>query len=459
MLSFLLCFVHVALTVLTVACGAASASASTSPPSLFDLYTVSDGPRRAVDLDVVRDFGAVGDGVADDTAPIQAALDEAAQTQGGARVILPGRGTKFLVTPLKLGSHTTMYVEDGAALLASPDTKRYKLVPPLPSYGQGRDHPGPRYESVLSADAATDIVVTGEGTGALIDGAGEVWWEAHRSGTEKYTRGHLLEFINCTDVLVSRLTLSNSPFWTVHPYRCRNVVARELRIRNPLDSPNTDGVDPDSSENVLIENCDIRTGDDGIAIKSGWDCYGLAYGVPTVNVTVRNITVESPTSAAVCIGSEMSGGVSDVLVEGVHAINCASVLRIKAAAPRGAYVSRVTYRDVVVSNSSVVLLFDDFYGSKNPACGPSYHPPQPPEVSSVDVSDVSGTYTELAGKLNGLPNGGAITDVNVRRVRLQGVGARRVGTSWQCNEYVKGLYEDVVPTPCPSLRPKTNDDV
>ena len=70
MLSFLLCFVHVALTVLTVACGAASASASTSSPSLFDLYTVSDGPRRAVDLDVVRDFGAVGDGVADDTAPI-----------------------------------------------------------------------------------------------------------------------------------------------------------------------------------------------------------------------------------------------------------------------------------------------------------------------------------------------------------------------------------------------------
>ncbi|GHP01662.1 hypothetical protein PPROV_000041900 [Pycnococcus provasolii] len=258
---------------LTVACGAASASASTSSPSLFDLYTVSDGPRRAVDLDVVRDFGAVGDG------------------------------------------------------------------------------------------------------------------------------------------------------------------------------------------NVLIENCDIRTGDDGIAIKSGWDCYGLAYGVPTVNVTVRNITVESPTSAAVCIGSEMSGGVSDVLVEGVHAINCASVLRIKAAAPRGAYVSRVTYRDVVVSNSSVVLLFDDFYGSKNPACGPSYHPPHPPEVSSVDVSDVSGTYTELAGKLYGLPNGGAITDVNVRRVRLQGVGARRVGTSWQCNEYVKGLYEDVVPTPCQSLRPNTNDDV
>ena len=80
-------------------------------------------------------------------------------------------------------------------------------------------------------------------------------------------------------------------------------------------------------------------------------------------------------------------------------------------------------------------------------------------MSSVDVSDVSGTYTELAGKLYGLPNGGAITDVNVRRVRLQGVGARRVGTSWQCNEYVKGLYEDVVPTPCPSLRPKTNDDV
>lgn len=409
-----------------------------------------DGPARAEAFDVTR-FGATGDGRTDDTKAIQDAADAAANARGGGLVVLPGGGRRFRVAPITLRSHVTLYVADGAALLATPDMKRYDLVAPLPSYGTGRDHPGPRHASLLSASDASDVVVTGGGTGATIDGAGQVWWDAHRRKQERYTRGHLLEFLNVTDVVVSFLTLQNSPFWTVHPFNCTNVVTRQLRIRNPLDSPNTDGVDPDSSQNVLIEDVDIRTGDDGVAIKSGWDCFGVLFGVPSRNITVRNMTVESPTSAGVCIGSEMSGGVSDVVVENVTATNVGSALRIKAAAPRGAYVTRVSYRGVTVRDAAVAVLIDDFYGSTNPACPPDYRPPHPPEVSDVSIRDVSGTYTIRAGQLNGLPGAGALRSLSLSDVHLRGLLPNASG--WVCNDYVSGAAIDVEPLACASLRP------
>ena len=115
-----------------------------------------------------------------------------------------------------------------------------------------------------------------------------------------YTRGHLIEIMWSKNIEVSNLFLTNSPFWTVHPVYVDGFVARGLTIVNPVSgAPNTDGIDPDSTSNVLIEDCYIRTGDDAIAIKSGWDEFGYGYNVSSSNITIRNMVLSSPCCAAV----------------------------------------------------------------------------------------------------------------------------------------------------------------
>lgn len=128
---------------------------------------------------------------------------------------------------------------------------------------------------------------------------------------------HLIELHEARGLEISWLHLMNSPLWTVHPFACVGVFVHDVEIRNPVWAANTDGVNPDSSEDVLIENMIYTGGDDAIAIKSGWDCFGDEHGFnrPTRNVTIRNLTVLETRAAAVAIGSEMSGGVEYVLIE------------------------------------------------------------------------------------------------------------------------------------------------
>ena len=113
---------------------------------------------------------------------------------------------------------------------------------------------------------------------------------------------------------ISNLNLRNSPFWTVHPFDCHHVVVRNIDIRAPLDSINTDGVDPDSCSDVLIENMSYYGSDDPVAIKSGWDCFGYHYNRSTRDVVVRNIRNAYSRTGGISIGSEMSGGMQNITV-------------------------------------------------------------------------------------------------------------------------------------------------
>ena len=106
-----------------------------------------------------------------------------------------------------------------------------------------------------------------------------------------------------------------------------------------------------------------------VAIKSGWNCYGVAVGVPSTNIVIRNLTVVSPTSAGVCIGSEMSGGVSNVHVSSSTFRNCGTGIRIKSGRPRGGYVKNITYRDIeVIGSNSAAIMINAFYGGAPLGC-------------------------------------------------------------------------------------------
>ena len=237
---------------------------------------------------MVTDYHAIADGIFDNTLKFQNALKDAskwnaANDNRGVNILFPiaGHTSIFLTAPINLTSHVTLTVASGVTLLASDDESLWPVVPPLISYGTGRDHAGPRRAPFIGGLHLKDVVITGPGT---IDGAGQAWWQRHQSGHEKYTRGRLIEFLWTDGILIDDIQLTNSPFWTVHPTYCSNVVARHLYIDNPIDAPNTDGFDPDSTINVSLVDSIFSVGDDGVAIKSGWDCYGIDVGIPTKNV-------------------------------------------------------------------------------------------------------------------------------------------------------------------------------
>jgi polygalacturonase len=111
-----------------------------------------------------------------------------------------------------------------------------------------------------------NVTVSG---GGMIDGQGWNFWGIKNAGELQCSRPHLVEFESSSTIVVDDLTLQNSPFWTTHFIYSKVIRATNLVILAPADVGNTDGINPDSSEDVWIENCFISNGDDGIAIKSG----------------------------------------------------------------------------------------------------------------------------------------------------------------------------------------------
>ncbi|OMO91838.1 Glycoside hydrolase, family 28 [Corchorus olitorius] len=308
----------------------------------------------------LTDFGAVGDGVTVNTAAFEKAIlaiSKHAKRGGGQLNVPPG---KWLTAPFNLTSHMTLFLAEDAEILAIEDEKQWPLLPPLPSYGYGREHIGPRYGSLIHGQNLKDVVITGHN--GTINGQGKSWWKKYRQKLLNNTRGPLVQIMWSSDIVITNITLRDSPFWTFHPYDCKNVTVRNVTILAPIfEAPNTDGIDPDSCEDMVIEDCYISVGDDAIAIKSGWDQYGIAYGRPSKNILIRNLIVRSMVSAGVSIGSEMSGGVFNVTVENLLVWSSRRAVRIKTAAGRGGYVRHITYRNLTFDNARVGIVIKTDY--------------------------------------------------------------------------------------------------
>ncbi|KAJ8476615.1 hypothetical protein OPV22_020342 [Ensete ventricosum] len=257
----------------------------------------------------ITEFGAVGDGKTLNTWSFHKAIYriQHLRKRGGTLLYIPPG--VWLTGSFDLTSHMTLYLARGAVIKATQDIWNWPLVDPLPSYGRGRELPGSRYRSFIQGNGIRDVIITGEN--GTIDGQGDVWWNEWRQRTLLHTRPNLLELMNSRDVLVSNVVFLNSPFWNVHPVYCSNVVIKHVTVLAPYDSPNTDGIDPDSSSNVCIEDSFVATGDDLVAVKSGWDEIAGDVGdhpdenfdpnaVPTVDgVTIKNVwgeEVEQPGS-------------------------------------------------------------------------------------------------------------------------------------------------------------------
>ena len=183
----------------------------------------------------------------------------------------------------------------------------------------------------------------------------------HRKDLWKGTilRPSCIQFMGCSRILVEGITIKNSPFWTIHPVYCDNVIVRSITIDSHY--PNNDGCDPESTSNVLIEECIFRTGDDAIAIKAGRDADGREIGRPSKNIVIRNCLFQSECNG-LCIGSEMSGGVENIYMDNIQIGTVKNALYFKSNRDRGGYIRNIQVSNITIERSKgAVLRFETNY--------------------------------------------------------------------------------------------------
>ncbi|XP_052192109.1 probable polygalacturonase isoform X2 [Diospyros lotus] len=391
----------------------------------------------------ITDFGGVGDGQTLNTKAFQEAVHQLSQygPDGGAQLFVPAG--RWLTGSFNLTSHFTLFLHKDAVLLASQDITDWPVIDPLPSYGRGRDAAGGRYISLIFGTNLTDVVVAGEN--GTIDGQGDLWWQQFHKKKLKYTRPYLIEIMHSNNIQISNLTLLNSPSWNVHPVYSSNIIVQGITILAPVTSPNTDGINPDSCTNTRIEDCYIVSGDDCVAVKSGWDEYGIAYGMPTKQLAIRRLTCISPYSATIALGSEMSGGIQDVRAEDIVAVGTESGVRIKTAVGRGGYVKDIYVRGMTLHTMKWAFWMTGNYGSHPDT---HYDPKAVPAIQGVNYRDVVADNVTMAARLEGI-SGDPFTGICISNVTI-GMARKAKKVPWTCAD-IEGISSSVTPPPCGQL--------
>ena len=316
----------------------------------------------------VRDFGAVGDGITDDTVAIQTALN---CLPTDARLYFP-KGT-YLCGAICLKSHITLDIPEGATLLGSTDRAKYPIIPgkilDMRSgdelhFGTWEGNAVPMHQALLFAQHAEDISIVGRGT---VNGNAEVagWWINVKD--QPYGRPRLMFFNRCNNINVHGIHGCNSASWQMHPYFSSNVSFLDMFISAPKDSPNTDAIDPEACDVVNIIGCRFSVGDDCIAIKSGKIEIGSKFKTPANRHTIRNCLMEFG-HGAVTLGSEMAGGVTNLTVNRCIFRKTDRGLRIKTRRGRGkdAIIDGVVFENMKMEGVLTPIVINMWYNCCDP---------------------------------------------------------------------------------------------
>ena len=274
------------------------------------------------------------------------------------------------------------------------------------------------YSPLVYARECENVAVSGEGT---LDGQGQAWWhwkklqqaaakalydaecdgvpvERRLYGTEGAAlRPQFLQTIDCRNVLVQGVTFVNGPMWTVHPVYCENVLVQGITVRS--EGPNTDGLNPDSCSNVVVEGCSFHTGDDCVAINSGMNEDGWRVGRPCQNIVIRDCTM-SEGHGAVAIGSGMSGGVRNVYVQNCRVTGGDQGIRLKSMRGRGGVVENVYVEQIHMAGlRREAIVLNMFYGSSTAASRSD----AAPAFRNIHIRDVTCERAGVAIAIKGLP--------------------------------------------------------
>ncbi len=264
------------------------------------------GPQVKI-FDVLK-YGATGDGKALDSAAFQRAIDEAAAYAGKAQVLVRGRH-KYLVGTIELKGAIDFHLADDAELLVSTRREDYR----------GR-LAGSADPATMASSAGGVIVATGaqglriSGTGTL-QGRAKEFMKSYDTQNEWWLPGDfrpkMFVLTGCKDLEVRDITFAEAPNWGLHMLGCDGVLVDNVKVRNLLDVPNCDGIDPDHSRNVEIKNCNLVCGDDGVVIKCSRQ--PIDYGECS-NIHVHDCVIETQ-DAGLKIGTETTSDIHDIRFE------------------------------------------------------------------------------------------------------------------------------------------------
>lgn len=362
----------------------------------------------------VREFGAFGDGVSDDTIYIQAAI-MACPKDG--RVLIP-KGT-YLIRSLFLKSHVKIELEKGALLLADNERSHFPVFPGMiQSYdekteynlGTWEGNPLPMFSGIITGIDVEDVQIYGEG---ILDGnaSKDNWWHNPKVMRTAF-RPRMIFLNHCRQITIQGITIQNSPSWVVHPYFSKDLKFYQLSIFNPADSPNTDGLDPESCENVEILGVHFSLGDDCIAVKSGKIYMGKTYQQPCRNLRIRQCLMENG-HGAITMGSEMAGGILDVHVESCLFVNTDRGLRVKTRRGRGkdAVIDQIHFQHIKMNHVKTPFVVNCFYfcdpdGKMPYAQSREYHEvdERTPEIKTLIFEDIQCENCHVAASyFEGLP--------------------------------------------------------
>ncbi|MBE6651670.1 MAG: glycoside hydrolase family 28 protein [Ruminococcaceae bacterium] len=392
----------------------------------------------------IKDFGAK---VNEKTNAISLAIEHASKN-GGGKVVIP-KG-EWLTGQIHLKSNIELHLEDGAKVSFSKNPEDFLPVV-LTMYEGMRCY---NYSPLIYANEVENVAVTGNG---VFDGNGAEWWKWSKNmtardilykgdlplekrifGTPEYgLRPMMLQILNGKNVLIDGITLCNSPCWTLNLVWCKDSIVRNVTINNPTASPNTDGINIESCNRVIVEDCTvITTGDDMYCLKAGRNEDAREVGIPCENVIIRRCKSLGPSrSGSIVIGSEMSAGVRNILAEDctfAYNVNC---VRIKSKDGRGGVVENVDFRNLYMEKGmrGINLSYRYSCEARDDAKEPGKYMPT---IRNISFENIVCDSVQTGITLDNLPNG-VMENLHFKDITM---------TADKCmtSDSVKGLYMENV---------------
>lgn len=417
----------------------------------------------------IKQHGAIADGITKNTDAINKAITVCSE-KGGGTVLVP-QGF-WLTGPILMKNNVNLHLQKGAVLQFSEDRDDYPLVK---TNWEGVD--AYRCHSPIYGNGLENIGITGEG---ILDGAGQAWrpvkknkltppewkqliesggvlnetkdtwypsemslkaskmkrpgviaegYDLEKAKTIKdFLRPNMVSFINCKRILLEGVTFQNSPAWCLHPLMSQHIVLSNVKVRNPWNAQNGDGIDLESCRYVLVENSTFDVGDDGICLKSGRDEEGRKRGIPTEDVVIRGCTVFHGHGGFV-VGSEMSGGVRNVYVDDCNFLGTDIGIRFKTTRGRGGIVENITIKNIRMNYiGGAAILFDMYYMAKDPLS--IFSGDDNPNIEFKPVSDATPQFRKVRIEnvvCNGAETGifvRGLPEMNIRDIHMENISIK-----------------------------------
>lgn len=419
----------------------------------FDMPVITCPDFSACPGFVITDFGADTADQQKTSAAIANAIDAAHQAGGGTVVVPKG---EWPTAAIHFKSNVNLHLDEGAVLLFSGNPDDY--LPAVHTTWEGMECYN--YSPLVYAYNCQNVAITGSGKLKAQMETWQVWFkrpaphmnslkrlymaasynkpmeERNMVNDSAHFRPQFVQFNRCENVLMEDFSIVNSPFWTVHPYLCKNVVVRNLNVY--AHGHNNDGIDPEMSQNVLIENCVLDQGDDAISIKSGRNQDAWRLHTPSKNIVIKHLTVKNG-HQLVALGSELSGGIENVFIDSCEVLDGAKLnhqLFIKTNERRGGYVKNITMTNTKCGKIDLGVLgieTDVLYQWRNlvPTIERRLTPISDIYLENIEAGDVKFVSRILGDK-----------ELPVERVSLKNVSAETIEQQRHIHENVNGFEEN-----------------